>query len=86
MENGKAPFSDKIQTPGNITLLEGDEPVFQDEKVAEILNDYFVNITAGLEASELEQNLTKTNRSCDPVDIAIDKYNSHPNIQLIRQM
>ena len=44
-------FSDKIQTPGSITLLEGDELVSDDKKVAEILNEFFVNITASLEIS-----------------------------------
>ena len=34
-------FSDKIQTPGNITLLEDDELVSDDEKIAKLLNDYF---------------------------------------------
>ena len=42
-------FSDKIQTPGNFTLPQGDELVSDDKRVAEILNDYFVNITASLE-------------------------------------
>ena len=34
---------------------------------------------------EVKFTNTKTNRSCDPVDIVIDKYSSHPNIQLIEQ-
>ena len=48
-----------------MTLLLGDELVSDDEKVAEILNDYFANITAGQETSEVEQDLTKTNGLCD---------------------
>ena len=52
-------FSDKIQTPGNTTLLEGDALVSGDRRVAEILNNYFINITASLEISEEEQNFTK---------------------------
>ena len=52
--------SDKIQTPGNITLLEGDGLISDDRKIAKILDDYFVNITAGLEIAEIGQNLTTT--------------------------
>ena len=67
-------FLDKIQTPSNITPLEGDELVSDDEKIAKILNDYCVNITARLEIPEIEKNLRKTNKSCDLVDVAIDMY------------
>ena len=48
-------------------------------------NDYFLNITAGLDIAEIEKNLTKTNKSCDPVDVAIDMYKSHRSIKLIQQ-
>ena len=78
-------FSDKIQTLGSITLLEGDELVSEDKKVAEILNDYFVNITASLEISEIEENLIKTNELSDPINIAVNMYKRHPSIQLIKQ-
>ena len=74
-------FSDKIQP--NITLLEGDELVSDDKRVAENLNDYFVNITASLEISEVEQNFTKTNKSSEPAVIALDTYKSHKSIRLI---
>ena len=66
MEKGKS-FSDKIQTPGSITLLEGNELVSDDKKVAEILSDYFVNITGSLKISEIEENLIETNQLCDPI-------------------
>ena len=32
-----------------------------------------------------EKNLTKINKSCDPVDVAIDMYKSHPSMKLIKQ-
>ena len=81
----KHSFSDKIQAPGNITLLEGDKLISDDEKIAKILNCYFVTITAGFEIAEIEQNLTTTDESCDPVDVAIDMYKSHPFIKLMKQ-
>ena len=33
----------------------------------------------------MEQNLTKTNESCDPLDVAIEMYKSHLSIKLIKQ-
>ena len=78
-------LSDKIQTPGSITLLEGEELISDDKKVAEILNDYFVNITASLEISEVEENLIETNEFRDPIDVAVNMYKCHPSIQLIKQ-
>ena len=78
-------FSDKIETTGSITLPEGNELV-SDKEVAELLNDYFVNITASLEISEVEENFTKTNEIRDPIDIAVNAYKRHPSIQLIKQM
>ena len=78
-------FSNKIQTPSNITLLEGDELVSDDKKIAKIINDYFVNIIDRLETAGKEKNLTKTNKSCDLVDDVIDMYKSHPSIKLIKQ-
>ena len=65
--------------------LEGDELVADDKKVAEILNEYFVNITASLEISGVEENLVKTDELRDPVDIAVNMYKRHPSIQLIKQ-
>ena len=46
---------------------------------------FLCNITAELEIAEIEKNLTKINKSCDPVDVAIDMYKSNPSIKLIKQ-
>ena len=78
-------FSDKFQTPGNITLLEDDELVSGDEKIAKIIKDYFVNITAEVDIAEIEKHLIKINKSSEPVDVAIDMNKSHPSIHLSRQ-
>ena len=48
-------------------------------EVAEILNDYFVNITASLEISEVEENLIKTNELSDPTDIDVNMHKHHPS-------
>ena len=85
MESGKASFSGRIQTPGSINLLEGEGLISDDRKVAEILNDYFVDITASLEISEVEENLMEANEFRDPIGVAVNMYTCHPSIQLIKQ-
>ena len=54
-------------------------------KLPKILNDFFVNITASIDISEVEENLTKTNEIRNPIDIAVNAYKRHPSIQLIKQ-
>ena len=67
-------FSDKIRTPGSITLLESEELISDDKQVAEVLNDYFINITASLEISEVEENLMDTNEFRDPIGVAVNTH------------
>ena len=55
------------------------------KKVAKILKDCFVNITASLEISEGEENLMETNEFRDPINVAVNMYKCHPSIQLIKQ-
>ena len=78
-------FSDTIQTPGKIALSEGVELISDDKNVAEKLNNYFVNITASLELSEVMENLIELGKLLDPTDIAINMYKCHPSVRSIKQ-
>ena len=66
-------------------MLEGNKLVSDDKKVAEILRDYSVNVTASLAISEVKENLIKKNELPDPIDIAVNACKCHPSIQLIKQ-
>ena len=44
-----------------------------------MLNDYFVNITASLEISDLGETLIKTSELHDPTDDAVNMYKHHPS-------
>ena len=44
--------SDKVKTSSSVTLLENNEIISDDKAVAEIFNDYFVNITSSLGIEE----------------------------------
>ena len=71
---------DSTLPPGQF-LIEGFKPPLRYDQNRH--GGEFVNITAELEIAEIEKNLTKISKSCDPVDVAIDMYKSHPSIKLI---
>ena len=78
-------FSDKIQASSKITLVENEVLVTDDKEVAEIFNEYFVNITDSLGIIQPKDALTPTDGLQDPVEIAIKKYSSHPSIKMISE-
>ena len=77
-------FPEKVQTSSDITLLENGALISDDFQVAEIMNDYFVNITETLGISKDAGNVSPIIEDTDPVERAIRKYRSHPSIQRIR--
>ena len=54
-----------------------------DKEVAEIFNDYFVNITDSLAITQPKNPLQQIDGIYDSVEIAIKKYSSHPSVKLI---
>ena len=76
-------FSDKIQAPSGIALLENEVLVTDDKEVAEIFNEYFVDISDSLGIIQPKDALQDIDGISDPVEIAIQKYNSHPSVKLI---
>ena len=76
-------FSDKIQAPLKIALLENEVLVTDDKEVAEIFNEYFVNITDSLGIIQPKDALQDIVGISDPVEIEIQKYSSHPCVKLI---
>ena len=76
-------FSDKIQAPSKIALLENEVLVTDDKEVAEIFNEYFVNKADSLGIIQPKDALQDIDGISDPVDIAIQKYSSRPSVKLI---
>ena len=73
-------FSNKVQTSSCITLLENNIVNSDEKEVAEILNDYFINITQTLGTSqENKGNPVKYQKqsSCEGI---IKHFQSHPSI------
>ena len=77
-------FSEKVQTSSDITLVENGSLISDDFQVAEIMNDYFVNITETLGISKDAGNVSPIIEDTDPVERALRKHRSHPSIQRIR--
>ena len=68
-----------------MTLLENNEIISIDKSVAEIVNEYFVNITNSLGIEGTGENTVSTHDIDDPVEIAITKYSSHSSIKKITE-
>ena len=78
-------FTDKIQISHSINLLEKDEIINNDMKVAEVCNEYFANITDELELTENKANLSFSGYIQDPIEQAVHKYKNHRSIEKIRK-
>lgn len=81
----KPVFTDKLQVSQSITLIENDEMVIDDLKIAEIFNDYFANITQDLEITDTSAHLSSTIGIEDPIDKAVEKYKNHHSIKKIKE-
>ena len=79
------PFlSDKVTTFPQITLVENDEIISAESKVANSFSKFFENAVHSLGIKTNES----TNDNCilkNPVEIAIKKYEQHPSINLIKE-
>ena len=76
-------FSNKILAPSKIALMENEALGTDDKEVAEVFNEYFVNITDSLGIIHPKDALQDIDGISDPVEIAIQKYSSHPSVKLI---
>ena len=62
--------------------MENDEIFSEERAVATILNDYFSSITKSLNIADNNENVSTGDEISDPVTAAIEKYRSHPSINL----
>ena len=76
-------FSDKGAGKTDITLVEGDKIIQEDQKVAKIFDDFFSNTVKTLDISIPSEYKDENVVSDDPIDQIISTFSSHPSIQLI---
>ena len=64
-------FSDKVQVPTSLTLLENNNLISNDKEVAEVFNNYFANITDALGIKEITENISSVS--------GLDRFQSFSN-------
>ena len=88
-------FTDKIQTKSKITLIEKkvlkenvnevEEIITDDKAIAEIFNEFYVNIVPNLKIS-MENNFdTEFVKTENPVLNVVNKYKNHPSVIMIKE-
>ena len=78
-------FSDKGVNTGKITLIEDNQIISADDRVAETLNSFF-DETVKLKKLELTSDfIGNPNDNDDAIDVIIRKYASHPSILKISE-
>ena len=84
-------FSEKTMSTDNITLVENNVMVSEDQEVAEIFNSFFSNAVKNLNIDSYEHFsfdeyfVCKETENEDAVQRAIEKYKNHPSIVKIEQ-
>ena len=80
-------FTGKSKQKSKITLIENDEIISEEGKVAEILNNYYVDAVPnlGIEKSYVENVPERQGGKLeDKIDSILDQYKSHPSIVMIK--
>ena len=74
-------FTDKNKKSGKIVLVENNEIIMDNKYNADVMNDYFVNITQTLGIPEFEKEELPINiEFIDPIEEIICSYRKHPSI------
>jgi exonuclease III len=84
----KPKFTGKSKLKTNITLIEDDEIISEEEKVAEILNNNFVDAVPNLGITKSiyvnEGETKKFENLGQQIDAILESYQSHPSIVMIK--
>ena len=77
-------FSEKSINYSKINLVENNEVISDDSKLATCFSNFFKDAVTNLNIQNDETNLSSTSNLSDPLDIAIKKFENHPSITAIR--
>ena len=80
----KPNFTNKTKKNEKIILVENENIISENKEIAEIMNDYFVNITKELNIPE-ETLCDVDSLIRDPIDTIIQTYSEHPSILKIKE-
>ena len=74
-------FTDKNKKSGKIILVENNEIIMDNKRNAEVMNEYFVNITETLDIPEFPiEEMPANIQVIDPIDEIVYNFNKHPSI------
>ena len=79
-QNVKPLFSNKVKAKSTIKLIENDEMVENEIKIAKIFNEYFVNAVKTLGILTEKEKATFTENNLSEVEMALKKHKNHPSI------
>ena len=80
-------FTDKSKKSSKIILVENNEIIMDNKHNAEVMNDYFVNITQTLDIPEFKtEKLPIDIEFIDPIDEIICNFSKHPSITKINNI
>ena len=82
-QNVKPLFSNKVKAKTTIKLIENDETIDNEIKIAKIFNEYFVNTVKNLGILTEMESATFTENNLSEVEMALKKYKNHPSITAI---
>ena len=80
-------FTGKSKSKSNITLIEGDEVITDDQKVSETLNNYFIDAVQNLDIEKFyceEIELIPDETLDEKIERILKQYESHPSILMIK--
>ena len=77
-------FSEKGSTHNKITLIEQVLILDESEIVAEVLNNFFVNVVSNLNIPKYHDKSVNIDHNEDPIARSIELYKNHPNIVAIK--
>ena len=75
----------KIKSAENIALSKNGKCIKDEEEVVNIFDEFFLNIVPNLGVRAQHDFLNTTDRSRDPIENAICKYEDHPSIASIKK-
>ena len=82
-QNVKPLFSNKVKAKTTIKLINDDEIIDNEIKIAKIFNEYFVNTVKNLGILIEKESATFTENNLNEVGMALKKYKNHPSINAI---
>ena len=82
-QNVKPLFSNKVKAKTTSKLIENNETIDNEIKIAKIINEYFVNTVKNLGILIEKESATFTENNFSEVELALNKYKNHPSINAI---